>query len=50
LLRLASIQSDAEYKQQREAADNLALEKQVEESTIPKEGEEPMDEDTKNNT
>lgn len=46
-LRIASIEHDAEYKKLREPADNQALEKAVEESVMPREGEEPLDEDTK---
>ena len=46
-MRIASIQADQEYKQQREAADNTELEKKLEESIVPKEGEEAMDEETK---
>lgn len=46
-MRLASIQADQEYKQQKDALDNQDLEKKIEESIIPKEGEDPMDDDTK---
>jgi hypothetical protein len=46
-LRIASIEHDAEYKKLREPADNQALEKTVEESVMPREGEEPLDEETK---
>lgn len=46
-LRLASIASDLEYKQQRELPDHQDLEKKIEESVLPKEGEEPLDEETK---
>lgn len=46
-LRIASIEHDAEYKKTKEPADNQALEKAVEESVMPREGEEPLDEDTK---
>lgn len=46
-LRLASIQADQEYKQQREPADLQEIEKKAEECILPKEGEEPMDEEAK---
>lgn len=49
-LRLASIEHDTDYKKTREPADNQALEKAVEESVMPREGEEPLDEETKNAT
>ena len=45
--RLSFIASDLEYKQQREVPDNQDLEKKIEESVIPKEGEDPLDEETK---
>jgi hypothetical protein len=46
-MRLATIQSDLEYKQQREVPDNQDIEKKVEESVLPKEGEDPMDDELK---
>lgn len=46
-LRLQTIQSDLEYKQQREIPDNQDLEKKIEEAVLPKEGEDPMDDDVK---
>jgi hypothetical protein len=46
-LRIASIEHDAEYKKLREPADNQALEKAIEEAVMPREGEEPLDEETK---
>jgi len=49
-LRIASIEHDVEYKKTKEPADNQALEKAVEESVMPREGEEPLDEDTKTAT
>jgi hypothetical protein len=47
LLRIKSIQRDKEYKEHFEAYDNGEMEKLCEEVLLPKEGEEPMDEDTK---
>jgi hypothetical protein len=44
-LRLASIASDLEYKQQREPADLQEIEKKAEESIIPREGEDALDEE-----
>jgi hypothetical protein len=45
--RIKSIHRDREYKEQHEALDNQALEKQIDEALIPKEGEEVLDEDAK---
>ena len=47
LRRIKTIQRDKEYKENHEAIDAQALEKQVEEAFIPKEGEEVLDEDAK---
>ena len=47
LRRIKTIQRDKEYKENHEAIDAQALEKQVEEALIPKEGEEVLDEDAK---
>lgn len=46
-MRIASIEHDADYKKTKEPVDNQALEKAVEESVQPKEGEDPIDEETK---
>ena len=46
-MRLATIQSDLEYKQQREVPDNQDTEKKIEEAVQPKEGEDPMDDELK---
>jgi hypothetical protein len=46
-LRLATITSDLDYKQHKEGPDNQELEKKIEESVIPKEGEDPLDDDVK---
>ena len=45
--RVQRIKYDREYKEHREQVDAQALEKRIEEKLVPKEGEEPMDEDTK---
>jgi hypothetical protein len=46
-LRLASIEHDTDYKKTKEPLDNADLEKRVEESIVPKEGDDPMEEDVK---
>jgi len=45
--RIKSIHFDKHYKEHCEAADNQELEKLIEEELIPKEGEDPLDEETK---
>lgn len=50
LLRLASIEHDLDYKKTKEPVDNADLEKRVEESILPKEGDDPMEEDVKTQT
>lgn len=47
MLRLKSIAFDKEYKEHWEHADQIELEKQVDEGCAPKEGDDPMDEETK---
>jgi hypothetical protein len=47
LKRIKNIQFDKEYKEHHEQVDALAMEKQIEDELQPKEGEEPIDEDTK---
>ena len=46
-LRIASIEHDAEYKKTKEPHDNADLEKKVEESILPREGEDPLEDDVK---
>lgn len=46
-LRIASIEHDADYKKTKEPLDNGDLDKRVEESIAPKEGDDPMEEDLK---
>lgn len=46
-LRLASIEHDTEYKKNKEPIDNADFEKRVEESVIPKEGDDPLEEEFK---
>ena len=46
-LRIASIEHDTDYKKTKEPLDNAELEKKVEESIVPKEGDDPMEEDLK---
>jgi hypothetical protein len=46
-LRLASIVHDQDYKANKELADTQELDKKIEESIVPKEGEDPIDEETK---
>ena len=50
LQRLVSIQSDLEYKKEREVPDNQELEKKIEEAIAPKEGEDPLEEEAKVST
>jgi hypothetical protein len=45
LKRLDSIPRDKEYKDHFESQDLQELERKVEQSLMPKEGEEPLDED-----
>ncbi len=47
LRRIKNIQFDKEYKEHYEAVDHQALERVVEEELLPKEGEDAVDEDTK---
>ena len=47
LRRIENIQTDKEYKENHEALDAQALEKQIDEALIAKEGEEPLDEEAK---
>ncbi len=47
LRRIKNIQRDKEYKENHEALDHQALEKQVDEALIPKEGEEALDDEAK---
>ena len=47
LRRIKNIQFDKEYREQHEALDHQALDKQIEEELQPKEGDEPIDEATK---
>jgi hypothetical protein len=47
LCTVERMHEDKEYKEHHEALDAQALEKQVEEHFIPKEGEDPLDEETK---
>ena len=47
LRRIKSITADKEYKEHYENFDHQEMEKQIEEAIVPKEGEEPMDDETK---
>lgn len=47
LRRIKNIQRDKEYKENHEALDHIALEKQVDEALLPKEGEEALDDEAK---
>lgn len=48
LRRIKNISLDKEYREQYEQVDAMTLEKQIEDELMPKEGEEPIDEDTRN--
>lgn len=47
LSTVARMQEDKEYRELHEALDAQALERQVEEHFLPKEGEDPVDEETR---
>lgn len=45
--RVKRIKADKDYKEHYEPVDAQALEKKIEEKLVPKEGEEPMDDEAK---
>lgn len=45
--RIEQIAADKAYKEQHEQADNHEMDKEIEDSMIQREGEEPLDDDTK---